>query len=52
MSKRINATAEILDQEDKGMLGVEGKIEGLLHTDSGQGKRAMATHPSSLRHDN
>lgn len=43
MSKIINAIAERLDQKDEGMLGIEGKIEGLLHTDSGQGKGSMAT---------
>lgn len=43
VSKIANVIIKRLDQEDKGMLGTEGKIEGLLHTDGGQGKGAVAT---------
>ena len=51
MSRVVDAIAGRLGQEEKGMLGVEDKVEWLLHIESSKGSRVMMTTSKTLGHD-
>lgn len=43
MSRVVDAIAGRLGQEEKGMLGIEDKVEWLLHIESSKGSRVRMT---------